>query len=162
VIVGIGIDVVDVARFDRAVTRTPRLIERLFAESERSLPRHSLAARFAAKEALVKAIGRFGEMSWPEMEVVTDGDGNPSFDLHGHAAALVSDRGIDAIHVSLTHDAGVACAFVVAERLAAAGSSAAAAVAAAAPAAAAPAAAAAVAAAAHDAGQEPGAGRVML
>lgn len=115
-IVGIGVDVVDLGRFDRAVTRTPRLIERLFAQSERDLSLHSLAARFAAKEALVKAIGQFGGMRWTEMEVVTDADGGPAFRLHGVAAELVASRGIDSVHLSLTHDGGVACAFVVAER----------------------------------------------
>ncbi len=56
-IAGIGVDVVDLARFERAVARTPKLRDRLFAESERGLPLRSLAGRFAAKEALIKALG---------------------------------------------------------------------------------------------------------
>ena len=56
-IVGIGVDVVDLARFERALSRTPGLRERLFAEAERELPLRSLAGRFAAKEALMKALG---------------------------------------------------------------------------------------------------------
>ena len=56
-IIGVGIDVVDVARFGQTLERTPRLLERLFTEGERSLGLNSLAARFAAKEALAKALG---------------------------------------------------------------------------------------------------------
>ena len=57
-IAGIGVDIVDLARFEKAIARTPKLLTRLFAESERGLPVHSLAARFATKEAVVKALGR--------------------------------------------------------------------------------------------------------
>jgi holo-[acyl-carrier protein] synthase len=116
VILGIGVDVVDLARFERAIDRTPRLLARLFAVSERDLPVHSLAARFAAKEALIKALGGSGAISWPEMEVVADGEGNPEFRLHGAAKSVIAARRISATHVSITHDAGVACAFVILER----------------------------------------------
>ncbi|ANP73853.1 holo-ACP synthase [Cryobacterium arcticum] len=112
---GIGVDIVDLARFDRQVARTPGLIPRLFAPAERALPPHSLAARFAAKEALIKALGGSVGASWQELEVVSDLDGNPSFALTGVAAAAVAARGITGVHLSLTHDAGVACAFVVLE-----------------------------------------------
>jgi holo-[acyl-carrier protein] synthase len=115
VIVGIGVDIVDLGRFTRAVTRTPALIERLFAESERALPPHSLAARFAAKEALIKALGGSDGMRWHDVEIVADAHGNPEFALHNAFAAAVTARGIGSIHLSMTHDAGVACAFVVAE-----------------------------------------------
>jgi holo-[acyl-carrier protein] synthase len=118
VIVGIGVDIVDLARFDRAINRTPRLVARLFAERERELPPHSLAARFAAKEALIKALGGSDGVSWQNAELVANEAGDPGFELHGDLAALVAERGITALHVSMTHDAGVACAFVVAERVA--------------------------------------------
>jgi holo-[acyl-carrier protein] synthase len=114
-IVGIGVDIVDLARFDRAVSRTPRLVERLFAESERSLPVHSLAARFAAKEALIKALGRSDGVRWHDVETVEDEHGNPDFALHNGVAATAAARGITSVHVTMTHDAGIACAFVVAE-----------------------------------------------
>lgn len=114
-IVGIGIDVVDLARFERAIARTPRLLERLFAESERSKPVHSLAARFAAKEALIKALGGPAMLRWHDMEVVNDRDGNPGFALHGATAAEAAARGITRIHLSMSHDAGIATAFVIAE-----------------------------------------------
>lgn len=115
-IAGIGVDLVDIARFERAVRRTPALIERLFAQGERDLPPHSLAARFAAKEALVKAIGHSNGFGWQDMEIVSDSEGNPTFRLDGGLAALAARLGITSFHVSMTHDAGMACAFVVAER----------------------------------------------
>lgn len=116
-IAGIGVDVVDLARFERAVARTPRLKERLFAESERGLPLRSLAGRFAAKEALMKALGDATGVTWHDMEVVSDAEGNPSMRLTGAAAEIAARRGITDIHLSMSHDAGVAIAQVVAERL---------------------------------------------
>ena len=114
-IAGIGVDIVDLARFERAVGRTPRLEERLFAESERGLPLRSLAGRFAAKEALMKALGDATDVTWHDMEVVSDAEGHPSMKLTGAAAAIAQRRGITRIHLSMSHDAGVAIAQVVAE-----------------------------------------------
>jgi len=114
-IVGIGVDVVDLARFERALTRTPRLRERLFAENERELPLRSLAGRFAAKEAFIKALGATDGVGWHDMRVVTDDGGNPDLVVSGRAAEIVAARGIASLHVSMSHDAGVAIAFVVAE-----------------------------------------------
>ncbi|MCI2957851.1 holo-ACP synthase [Agromyces atrinae] len=111
-ITGIGVDVVDIARFERALDRTPGLRERLFAESERSRPTRSLAARFAAKEALIKAFGGAAILRWHDMEVVNGDSGDPEFRLHGALAELAAGRHV---HVSMTHDAGVATAFVVVE-----------------------------------------------
>ncbi len=112
-IVGHGIDVVDVARFDASLTRTPELRERLFAPSERDFPVDSLAARFAAKEALVKALGGDDEMSWVDIEIPR-GDGRPVFRLSGAIAARVERLGL-VLHLSLSHDAGMAVASVIAE-----------------------------------------------
>lgn len=114
-IVGLGVDVVDLARFERAVSRTPRLRERLFAESERALPLRSLAGRFAAKEALVKALGGSAELRWVDMEIANGPLGTPAFVLTGPLGALLERRGIASLHVSMSHDAGVAVATVVAE-----------------------------------------------
>jgi holo-[acyl-carrier-protein] synthase len=114
-IIGIGVDIVDLARFDRQLERTPRLLDRLFAASERELPPHSLAARFAAKEAMIKALGRSDGMRWVDVEVIADEHGNPGFALRGAIAAVAAARGIARWHLTMTHDAGVACAFVVAE-----------------------------------------------
>ena len=116
-IVGLGVDVVDLARFERAVSRTPRLRDRLFAESERELPLRSLAGRFAAKEALVKALGSVDDVHWVDMAIVADATGNPAFVIDGPLAALLERRGIASLHVSMSHDAGVAVATVVAEAL---------------------------------------------
>ena len=114
-IVGIGVDVVDLARFERAVDRTPALRTRLFAESERDLPLRSLAGRFAAKEALIKALGDSTGVRWHDMEVVPDERRRPALRLTGGAARLAAERGVARLHLSITHDAGVAVAMVVAE-----------------------------------------------
>jgi holo-[acyl-carrier protein] synthase len=115
VIRGIGVDVVDVARFARSAERTPGLVPRLFAPAERPLPARSLAARFAAKEALIKALGGPGGISWQDMEVVRDAHGDPSFAVRGAVAAVAAERGVTRIHLSMSHDAGLATAFVVTE-----------------------------------------------
>lgn len=127
-IVGIGVDVVDVARFERAADRTPGLLPRLFAESEqvdgnRPRPLRSLAARFAAKEALIKALGSSDGVHWHDMQVVSDGLRNPSFSIAGSLSRIVAERGITAIHLSMSHDAGIAIAYVIAEGGAAEGGS---------------------------------------
>ena len=114
-IAGIGIDVVDIARFERSLARTPALRERLFAESERDRPARSLAARFAAKEALIKALGGNPVIRWHDMRVVQDAHGNPDFELSGAIAELASGLGIDRVHLTMSHDAGIASAFVVLE-----------------------------------------------
>lgn len=119
-IVGIGVDLVDIARFERAMSRTPRLRDRLFTESElvvdgRARALRSLAGRFAAKEALIKALGGSTGVHWHEMRVVSDDEGNPSFEVSGSTAAVLGARGIRTVHLSLAHDAGVAVAYVVAE-----------------------------------------------
>jgi holo-[acyl-carrier protein] synthase len=114
-IVGIGVDLVDVPRFVRSIERTPGLLDRLFAESERGLPARSLAARFAAKEALIKAFGDASGFRWHDMQIVSDADGKPSFRLTGQVAETAARLGAAAIHLSMTHDGDSACAFVVAE-----------------------------------------------
>jgi holo-[acyl-carrier protein] synthase len=115
VIVGVGVDLVDVARFTRALDKTPRLLERLFAPGERALPVRSLAARFAAKEALIKAVGHSTEFRWHDMEVVSDEHRNPGFAVSGGVAAALAEIGATSVHLSMTHDGGTAVAFVVAE-----------------------------------------------
>ena len=82
-IIGLGIDVVDVARFGQVLQRTPRLHERLFTESERSLGLNSLAARFAAKEALAKALGAPAGLHWTHASVVNGDDGRPHLKIWG-------------------------------------------------------------------------------
>jgi holo-[acyl-carrier protein] synthase len=112
---GIGVDVVDLARFEKALERTPELRSRLFTDAEAALSLESMAGRFAAKEAFVKALKAPAGMSWQDIEVVTDPKGAPSFKLHGAAEARTKELGIAATHVSISHDTSVATAFVVAE-----------------------------------------------
>jgi holo-[acyl-carrier protein] synthase len=114
-IIGVGIDVVDIARFERALTRTPRMAVRLFTASERSLPAHSLAARFAAKEALAKALGAPRGLLWTDAEIVTSPAGRPHLSVSGTVAAAAAESGVTSWHVSLSHDAGIASAVVIAE-----------------------------------------------
>ena len=114
-VIGIGVDVVDIARFEQSLARTPTLSARLFVESERNLPLPSLAARFAAKEALAKALGAPRGLEWHDAVVVTDEAGRPSLDLSGSVAAAAQRAGVVAVHLSLSHDGGNAVAMVVAE-----------------------------------------------
>ena len=112
---GVGIDVCDVDRFAESVRRTPALVRRLFTPVEAERPLASQAARFAAKEALAKALGAPAGLSWQDAEVVTDEDGRPEFKVTGTVAARVAELGIGTIHLSLSHDAGIASAFVICE-----------------------------------------------
>ena len=115
-IVGIGVDVVDLARFERALSRTPALKPRLFTEVESAgKPLRSLAGRFAAKEALIKALGESTGVQWHNMQVVADEHGNPSIELSGAALKLANDRGVTRVHLSMSHDAGISIAYVVIE-----------------------------------------------
>ncbi len=114
-IVGIGVDLVDIPRFERTIERTPRLLERLFSDAERQLKPHSLAARYAAKEALIKALGGSDGVHWTEIEIASEASGRPVFSLCGSTADVVAQRGITALHLSLSHDAGLATAYVVLE-----------------------------------------------
>ncbi|MFP8885829.1 MULTISPECIES: holo-ACP synthase [Streptomyces] len=120
-IVGVGIDVASVDRFAGALARTPALAERLFTPAEQTLPGGerrsvaSLAARFAAKEALAKALGAPGGMVWTDAEVHASEHGQPLLRVTGTVAARAAELGVRHWHVSLSHDAGVATAVVIAE-----------------------------------------------
>jgi holo-[acyl-carrier protein] synthase len=115
VIIGVGIDVVDVARFGATLERTPQLRNRLFTEAEQALPLASLAARFAAKEALAKALGAPVGLRWQDAEVHRSEDGRPHLAMHGTVAARAEQLGASRTHLSLSHDAGIASAMVVLE-----------------------------------------------
>ncbi|MBE7324930.1 holo-ACP synthase [Nocardioides sp. Y6] len=114
-VIGIGIDVADVARFGASLERTPGLRERLFTPAEAARAVESLAARFAAKEALAKALGAPPGLAWHDAEVVSEASGRPRFELRGSVAAAASELGVERVHLSLSHDAGVATAMVVLE-----------------------------------------------
>jgi holo-[acyl-carrier protein] synthase len=115
VIVGVGIDVVDVARFGESLERTPGLRTRLFTPEEAARPLASLAARFAAKEALAKALGAPVGLAWQDAEVVSESSGRPVLSVRGSVAARAAELGVTSLHVSLSHDAGIASAVVVLE-----------------------------------------------
>lgn len=112
---GVGIDVVDVARFAASLERTPRLRERLFTEEERKLPVLSLAARFAAKEALAKVLGAPPGLRWTDAEVLRRSSGRPELQVRGTVAEAAARLGITVWHVSLSHDGGIATAVVIGE-----------------------------------------------
>ncbi|MBW3640050.1 MAG: holo-ACP synthase [Actinobacteria bacterium] len=115
-IVGVGVDVVEIARLERALARTPRLVHRLFTAGELTATRPgSLAARFAAKEAVAKALGAPGGLRWTDAEVVSEASGRPRLVLHGRIAEEAAAQGITTWHLSLSHDGGIATAVVVAE-----------------------------------------------
>jgi holo-[acyl-carrier protein] synthase len=121
VIVSVGMDVVLVERFEAALRRTPLLRDRLFTDAERLTPSgnprsaESLAARFAAKEAVAKALGAPGNLAWHDCEVVSDSDGRPWLTVAGTVAGAAAELGIARWHLSLSHDGGIASAMVVAE-----------------------------------------------
>lgn len=119
-IVSIGLDIADIARFERAVANTPRLAPRLFVESElrrdSGEPRalRSLAGQFAAKEAVFKALG--GQTNrWHDVVVERDARGRPSVLLRDEALQLAQAAGADRWHISITHDGGLAAAVAVLE-----------------------------------------------
>ncbi|TDU76518.1 holo-ACP synthase [Streptomyces sp. KS 21] len=120
-IIGVGIDVAEIDRFGEALARTPNMAGRLFVESELMLPSGerrgiaSLAARFAAKEALAKALGAPGGMLWTDAEVYVEETGQPRLRVSGTVEARALALGVKSWHISLSHDAGVASAVVIAE-----------------------------------------------
>jgi len=121
-VVGVGIDVVEVERLRTAMARWGnRLLGRIFTEGELARV-HSpetrpvrLAARFAAKEAVMKALG-VGQMAvgWREIEIDNDADGKPHVVLHGEARRRATARGVAEVMVSLTHTSSVAAASAIA------------------------------------------------
>jgi len=115
VILGIGVDLVSISRMEDSLRRTPALAARLFTEGERGRPAASLAACFAAKEAVAKALGAPPGLRWEDVELTHDKAGRPELAVRGTVAEVASRLGVRRWHVSLTHDAGVSVAFVVAE-----------------------------------------------
>ena len=115
-IVGIGVDIAEVARLEQALARTPQLAQRLFAESEIGRPVRSLAGCFAAKEAVAKALGAPPGLLWTDAVVGHDILGRPLLDTYGSVAAEAARLGITSWHLSISHDGGFCVAMVVAER----------------------------------------------
>ena len=120
--IGLGTDVVDLERFRLALDRTPSLEDRLFTTGERALaasrrdPIPALAARFAAKEAVMKVLGvGLGAIDWHDVEVVREESGRPRLEITGRAAALATKAGVTVWHLSLSHSDLVAIAVAAAD-----------------------------------------------
>ncbi len=120
-LLGIGIDSVDISRFADVLRRRPGLAGRLFTAGEQAYaaalanPAPSLAVRFAAKEAVMKALGvGLGAFSWTDVEVVREGTGPPTLTVTGRARSIAGEQGVATWHLSLTHTDLVASAVVAA------------------------------------------------
>ncbi|HUF98584.1 MAG TPA: holo-ACP synthase [Ilumatobacter sp.] len=120
--IGIGVDVVEIERFRRSLERTPSMRARLFTASEleyvapQADPVPSLAARFAAREAVMKSLGLgLGAFGFHEVWVERAASGSPSLQVTGRALELAVAAGVSRWHISLTHSGPVAIAYVVAE-----------------------------------------------
>ena len=113
-IFGIGIDVVDIQRFEEISNRTPAFSQRVFTANEQELGIASRAARFAAKEALAKALNAKAPFNWQEAEVVNEDSGKPYFSFSGEMEKRMAEF---QTHLSISHDAGIASAMVVVEQL---------------------------------------------
>jgi holo-[acyl-carrier protein] synthase len=125
VIKGLGVDIVEIDRMRAALKRHPRMKERIFSAEERAYcdkrnkPEVHYALRFAAKEAVLKALGTgFAGMSFQDVEVVRDAGGRPLPRLHGRAAEVAEAIGVVEMHLSLsyTHTTAVASAVAITER----------------------------------------------
>ena len=126
-IIGIGVDIIEVERVERALTRLVtgnRFRQRVFTESEiaycesRGRPRYqSYAARFAAKEAVMKAVGTGWNrnVGWSEIEVVRKRGHAPTIMLHGKTAQFAQGCHVARFHLSISHTATLAIAYVIAE-----------------------------------------------
>jgi len=125
-IVSIGIDIVEVYRISETIQRTPRFVERVFTVKERvyceskgAASAQSFAARFAAKEAFLKALktGWRGKITWHDMEILNDAQGVPNLEIKGEARALLDNLGADKIHLSMSHTTDHAVAQVILEKI---------------------------------------------
>jgi holo-[acyl-carrier protein] synthase len=122
-IIGIGVDVVDMPRFAGSLVRTPGLAARLFSERELNQPGGkgenavSQAARFAAKEAVAKALGAPAGLRWHDCEILVGERGKPYLEISGTVAEQAKELNITRWHLSLSHDGPIATAFVIAENV---------------------------------------------
>lgn len=120
-IIGIGVDVVDLARFAEVIERTPGIVDRLFTKTEQQsaegheLPLQSLAGRFAVKEAVAKALKAPAGMHFHDCEV--SNGGAPVVKISGSVQSVADDLGVTNWHISISHDGPVAIAYVIAEKV---------------------------------------------
>lgn len=120
-IFGVGCDIIEIERVRKTLGRTPAVLQRIFTEKERAYcenkidPFPSLAVRFAAKEAVFKALGgKISLFSWRDISVINEQGGQPQIELSGAAWELASRLGISQVQISLSHSDGMALAFAVA------------------------------------------------
>ncbi|HXH69013.1 MAG TPA: holo-ACP synthase [Pyrinomonadaceae bacterium] len=125
-IVSIGIDIVEVYRIRETISRTPRFVERVFTERERAYcdakgmaAAQSYAARFAAKEAFLKALktGWRGKITWHDIEIVSDENNVPGLEIRGEARKILDSLRANQIHLSLSHTTEHAVAQVILEKI---------------------------------------------
>lgn len=125
-IVSIGIDIIEVYRISETLARTPRFVERVFTDKERAYceakgaaSAQSYAARFAAKEAFLKALktGWRGKITWHDIEILNDDQGVPSLTISGEAEEILKKTGANKIHLSMSHTTDHATAQVILEKI---------------------------------------------
>jgi len=125
-IISIGIDIIEVYRIRETISRTARFAERVFTKSERdyceakgAAAAQSYAARFAAKEAFLKALktGWRGKITWQDIEICSDENGVPSLEIRGEAKNILENLGANRIHLSLSHTTEHAVAQVILEKI---------------------------------------------
>lgn len=125
-IVSIGIDIVEVYRIRETLERTPRFAMRVYTEKEReyclskgAASAQSFAARFAAKEAFLKALktGWRGKITWQDMEILNDAQGVPTLEVKGEARKLLENMGANKIHISISHTTEHAVAQIILEKI---------------------------------------------
>ena len=125
-IVSIGIDIIEVYRISETLARTPRFVERVFTEKERTYceakgaaSAQSFAARFAAKEAFLKALktGWRGKITWRDIEILNDEQGVPNLAVTGEAEEILKKTGANKIHLSMSHTTDHATAQVILEKI---------------------------------------------
>jgi holo-[acyl-carrier protein] synthase len=125
-ILSVGIDIIEVYRIRETIERTPRFVERVFTDDERAYceakgaaAAQSYAARFAAKEACLKALktGWRGRITWHDIEITNDENGVPSLQIRGAAREILESLGADSIHLSLSHTSEHAIATVILEKI---------------------------------------------
>ena len=125
-IVSIGIDIIEVYRIRETLARTPRFVERVFTEKERTYceakgaaAAQSFAARFAAKEAFLKALktGWRGKITWHDMEILNNETGVPNLEIKDEARKIFAEMGANKIHLSISHTTEHAIAQVILEKI---------------------------------------------
>jgi len=121
-IIGIGTDIIEIARIKQAMQTRPKLVERIFTRAEIDYCQGTgdfftpLAARFAAKEALAKALGTgIRDFKWQDIEVSNDSLGKPSINIYGKAREKAQELGVVNMHISLSHCRDYAVAMVILE-----------------------------------------------